>query len=130
MSKGVYTFQGGTDRLIGQIREELLKNGVDIRIRCLVEKIEVDDSRRACGVIVNRRGSARAVLSNANLKTTVLKLVGSEHFDPEFVAETRAVRLNNSSCQVYIALKPGEGFDYSAISCSILSIEDSISKPC
>ena len=59
-------------------------------------------------------GSAPAPsLSNANLKTTVLKLVGSEHFDPEFVEETRAVRLNNSSCQVYIALKPGEGFDYS-----------------
>jgi all-trans-retinol 13,14-reductase len=114
MQKGVYTFEGGTDKLVGQIRDELVKNGVDIRIRCLVEKIEVDDSRRACGVIANgRRIGARAVLSNANLKTTVLKLVGSEHLDPEFVAETRAVRLNNSSCQVYIALKPGEGFDYS-----------------
>lgn len=114
MQKGVYTFEGGTDKLVGQIRDELTKNGVEIRIRCLVEKIEVDESRHACGVIVNgRRIGARAVLSNANLKTTVLKLVGPEHLDPEFVEETRAVRLNNSSCQVYIALKPGESFDYS-----------------
>jgi all-trans-retinol 13,14-reductase len=113
MQKGVYTFEGGTDKLIGQIRDELVKNGVDIRIRCLVEKIEVDPARRACGVVVNgRRISARAVVSNANLKTTVLKLVGAENLDPSFVEETRAVRLNNSSCQVYMALKPGVGFDY------------------
>jgi all-trans-retinol 13,14-reductase len=113
MQKGAYTFEGGTDKLVGQIKDELTKNGVDVRIRCLVEKIEFDAGRRASGVIVNgRRIGARAVLSNANLKTTVLKLVGPEHLDPEFVEEARAVRLNNSSCQVYMALKPGEGFDY------------------
>jgi phytoene dehydrogenase-like protein len=38
-------------------------------------------------------------------------MVGPEHLDPAFVEETRAVRLNNSSCQVYMALKPGVGFD-------------------
>jgi phytoene dehydrogenase-like protein len=113
MQKGVYTFEGGTDKLIGQIKDELVKNGVDIRIRCLVEKIEVDPDRRAAGVVVNgRRIGAKAVVSNANLKATVLKLVGPEHLDPDFVEEARAVRLNNSSCQVYLALKPGEGFDY------------------
>jgi phytoene dehydrogenase-like protein len=113
MQKGVYTFEGGTDKLVGQIKDELVKNGVDVRIRCLVEKIEVDAGRRACGVIVNgRRIGARAVVSNANLKTTVLKLVGPEHLDPDFVEEARAVRLNNSSCQVYLALKPGESFEY------------------
>jgi all-trans-retinol 13,14-reductase len=113
MQKGVYTFEGGTDKLIGQIRDELTKNGVDIRIRCLVEKIEVDPARRASGVVVNgRRVGARAIVSNANLKTTVLKLVGPDHFDRHFVEEARAVRLNNSSCQVYLALKPGAGFEY------------------
>src|SRR4051794_39814441 len=33
MSKGVYTFQGGTDRLIGLMKAELERNGVEIRIR-------------------------------------------------------------------------------------------------
>ena len=112
MQNGVYTFEGGTDRLIGQIRDELVKNGVDVRIRCLVEKIEIDSCRRATGLIVNgRRIGARSIVSNANLKTTILKLVGPEHLDPSFVEETRAVRLNNSSCQVYMALKPGVGFE-------------------
>jgi phytoene dehydrogenase-like protein len=96
------------------MKDELVKNGVDIRIRCLVERIEIDAARRATGVIVNgRRIGARAVISNANLKTTVLKLAGPEHFDADFVEETQAVRLNNSSCQVYMALKPGVGFEYS-----------------
>lgn len=112
MQKGVFTFEGGTDKLVGQIKDELVRNGVDIRIRCLVEKIEIDSDRRATGVIVNgRRIGAKAVMSNANLKTTLLRLVGPEHLDPDFVEETRAVRLNNSSCQVYMALKPGEEFE-------------------
>lgn len=112
MSKGVFTFQGGTDRLVSQMRAELERNGVDIRIRALVERIVVSPDRRVEGVLVNGRLiRCRAVLSNANIKTTILKLAGPECFDPDYLEETRAVRLNNSSCQVYIGLKPGVGFD-------------------
>jgi phytoene dehydrogenase-like protein len=112
MSKGVFTFQGGTDRLIELMRAEMEKNGVDLRIRCLVEKIEVSPDRRVTGLVVNgKRIGCQAIVSNANLKTTILHLVEPEHLDPAYVDEARAVRLNNSSCQVYIALKPGEGFD-------------------
>ena len=61
------------------------------------------------GVTVNGRMiRARSVVSNANLKSTIFQLVGEEHFDERFVDEAKAVRLNNSSCQVYMALKPGE----------------------
>jgi phytoene dehydrogenase-like protein len=48
------------------------------------------------------------VISNANLKATVLKMIGPEHLDRDFVEATEAVRLNNSSTQVYIGLKPDE----------------------
>src|SRR5690606_14932929 len=41
MSKGVFTFQGGTDRLVGLMKQELARNGVDVRIRCDVQKIHV-----------------------------------------------------------------------------------------
>jgi phytoene dehydrogenase-like protein len=112
MSKGVFTFEGGTDKLVNSMRAEMERNGVDIRIRCLVDRIEVGPDRRVKGVFVNgRRIGARAVISNSNIKSTVLRLVGEQHFDHDFVEETRAVRLNNSSCQVYMGLKPGEGFD-------------------
>lgn len=112
MSKGVFTFEGGTDRLIDLMHKDLLKSGVDIRIRCDVQRIEVDDQRRVTGVTVNGRTiKARTVISNANIRQTVLDLVGPAKLDPKFVEETRAVRLNNSSTQVYIALKPGVQLD-------------------
>lgn len=112
MHKGVFTFEGGTDHLVQLMKAELENNGVDIRIRSLVEKIEVDDNRKVTGVVVNgRRIGCDAIVSNANLKQTILKLVGKEHLDTEFVEATEAVRLNNSSCQVYIALKEGEEFE-------------------
>lgn len=112
MSKGVFTFEGGTDKLINEMRDEMQRNGVDIRIRCLVEKIEVSPDRQVTGVVVNgKRIGCRALVSNSNLKSTVLKLIGPEHFDPAYLEEAQAVRLNNSSCQVYVALKEGEGFE-------------------
>jgi phytoene dehydrogenase-like protein len=113
MSKGVYTFSGGTDRLIKLMHEELIASGVDVRIRCDVERIEVERGRVA-GVLVNGRHiRARSVVSNSNLKSTVFKLVGAEHFDRRFRDDAEAVRLNNSSCQVYIALKAGATIDES-----------------
>ncbi len=112
MSKGVFTFEGGTDALVGAMQEEMRSNGVDVRIRCLVEKIEVTADRKVSAVVVNgRRITCSAVVSNANLKQTIFELVGESVFDKGFVEEARAVRLNNSSCQVYMAMKPGVGFE-------------------
>lgn len=113
MQKGVYTFRGGTDHLVKLIKAEMERNGVDVRIRTQVEKIEVTPDRRVTGVVVNgRRICCKAIMSNSNIKGTILNLVGEEHFDPEYVEETKAVRLNNSSTQVYIALKPGDELDF------------------
>jgi phytoene dehydrogenase-like protein len=111
MSKGVYTVRGGTDRFIGKMEAELVKNGVDIRTNCLAERITVKD-QRVSGVIVNGKMIAcKAVVSNGNLKSTVHKLVGQQHFSRGFVEESRNVRLNNSSCQVYLGIKKGERID-------------------
>lgn len=108
MSKGVYTFQGGTDLLIKSMKAELAKNRVDVRNYAQVEQILVEGGR-AVGVVVNgQRISARAVLSNANVKNTILDLVGEEHFAPEYVAEAKGVRMNSSSTQVYLGLRRGE----------------------
>ncbi len=112
MQKGVYTFEGGTDALILKMKAELERNGVDIRIRSLVEKIEVSTDRKVTGVVVNgKRIACKTIVSNANIKATIQNLVGEQHFDQKFINDARAVRLNNSSCQVYMALKPGECFD-------------------
>jgi phytoene dehydrogenase-like protein len=113
MSKGVFTFEGGTDRLIDLMRAELLRNGVDIAIRCDVDRI-VCRRGRATGVVAHGRTiAAGAVVSNANLRHTVFRLVGAECFDQRFLDEAQAVRLNNSSTQVYMALRPEERLDES-----------------
>jgi phytoene dehydrogenase-like protein len=106
MSKGVYTFQGGTEHLIRLMEQELCRSGVDVRTRCAVERVHVAD-RRIEGVTINgRHVKTRSAVSNANLLATILKLVGPEHWNADFLEQARAVRLNNSSTQVYMALKP------------------------
>jgi phytoene dehydrogenase-like protein len=112
MSKGVYIFQGGTDKLIGLMEEEMKKNGVDIAKKALVEKIIVEDGK-VKGVVANGKPiRAGAVISNGNLLNTVFNMVGEEHFPQNFVEEARRVRLNNSSCQVYMGIRQGEKIDY------------------
>jgi phytoene dehydrogenase-like protein len=112
MNKGVYTFTGGTDFLISRMKEELLKNNVDIKLQAKVEKILIEDGK-AAGVVVNGKIiKSKTVLSNGNIRSTILNLVGEEHFNQDFVNKTKAIRLNSSSCQVYMGLKEGATIPY------------------
>src|SRR3954462_3355122 len=54
MLKGVFTFEGGTDKLIGLMHDDLVKSGVDVRIKCDAEKIHVENGR-VTGVTANGR---------------------------------------------------------------------------
>jgi phytoene dehydrogenase-like protein len=106
MNRGVFTFQGGTDFLVDLMKQELQKNGVDVRIRTEVESILVERGQ-VRGVRVGGRDiAAGAVVSNASLPATIFKMVGEQKLDADFVEQCREVRLNNSSTQVYIAIKP------------------------
>jgi phytoene dehydrogenase-like protein len=113
MGAGVYTFRGGSDDLIEKMVAELKRNGVELRKKVLVEKILVEehDGRKvACGVVAanGRIIRAKAVLSNANIKNTIFRLGGEENFPPDYLSAARAVRINSSSCQVYLGIKKGE----------------------
>ncbi|GAA5510764.1 NAD(P)/FAD-dependent oxidoreductase [Novipirellula caenicola] len=113
MSKGVFIYEGGTEDLVARMKKELESNNVDIRIRCGVDKINVKDGRVNSVEVNGRTIRCRAVVSNANLKTTVLNMLGSEVLDKDYVERAEEVRLNNSSTQVYMALKEGEEIDES-----------------
>ncbi len=113
MGAGVYTFRGGSDRLIEQMAAELKRNGVELRKKVLVERILVEerDGRKQAAGIVAKGGRvvrAKAVLSNANVKNTVFRLAGEENLPAGYVAAARAVRVNSSSCQVYLGIRAGE----------------------
>lgn len=114
MSKGVFIYEGGTEDLVARMKKQLQTNNVDIRINCNVDRIQVENGR-VSGVEVNGRTiRCRAIVSNANLRSTVLKMIGREKLDKDFVERAEAVRLNNSSTQVYMALKEGEEIDESS----------------
>jgi all-trans-retinol 13,14-reductase len=113
MGAGVYTFRGGSDLLIEKMVAELKKNGVEIRKKVLVEKIlveERDGHKVACGIVASsgRVIRAKAVLSNANIKNTIFRLAGEENFPADYLAAAKAVRINSSSCQVYLGIRKGE----------------------
>lgn len=115
MSKGVFTFQGGTDKLIQQMEAELRKSGVDICINCDAQSINVRNGKIE-SVEIDAKGAKRtircdAVVSNANIRQTIFDLIGEEKFDRNFIDEAKAVRLNNSSTQVYMALKEDDLLD-------------------
>jgi phytoene dehydrogenase-like protein len=116
MSKGVYIFQGGTDTMISMMKEELLKNNVDIKLQSLVDKIiveKIDGKSKVLGVeIKGQKIFSKAVVSNSNLKTTVNKMVGREFFSDSYNEELSKLRLNTSSCQVYMGLKKGESIPF------------------
>ena len=114
MSKGVFIYEGGTEDLVSRMKKELESNGVDIRINCPVEKINVSNGQVSSVQIHDRTIRCRAIVSNANLRTTILKMLPREVLDNDYVERTEAVRLNNSSTQVYMALKPGEEIDESS----------------
>jgi phytoene dehydrogenase-like protein len=110
MDKGVFTFQGGTDHLIGMMSDELEANGVTICTRSKVERIVIEKGR-VKGVMVDGRViSAPCVISNSGITNTVDSLAGREAFPDDFLAEFDKVKINNSSCQVYIGIKPGVSF--------------------
>ncbi|MBK8181157.1 MAG: NAD(P)/FAD-dependent oxidoreductase [Planctomycetes bacterium] len=107
MSSGVYTFSGGTDLLVGLMRAELERNRVELFSNAEVERILVENGAAVGVVVGGREVRAGAVLSNASLGTTVQRLVGPGHFEASFAQGVSAVRLNNSSCQVYMGLTEG-----------------------
>ncbi len=113
MAKGVYIYEGGTDDLVTKMHAELQRNGVDARVRCEVSKIVVDRNSVKAVVVNSRTIRCGTVVSNSNLNATIFNMVGQEQFDAQFVEQARAVRLNNSSTQVYMALREGEEIDES-----------------
>jgi all-trans-retinol 13,14-reductase len=117
MGAGVYTFRGGSDLLIEKMVAELKKNGVELRKRVLVEKIlveERDGQKVACGIIAKggRTIRAKAVLTNSNIKNAIFRLAGPENFPADYLAAAEAVRINSSSCQVYLGIRKGESIPH------------------
>ncbi len=111
MNKGVFTFEGGTDKLISMMEKELERQGVTICTKAKVEKIIVNKGK-VCGVVANGRTiAADAVISNSGITNTINNLTESSAFSDEFLEKAGKIRVNNSSCQVYFGIRQEEKLD-------------------
>jgi len=114
ISKGVYIYRGGTDQMITRMRDNLIEHNVDIKMHSKVEKININDGA-VCGVRLadGSEVKCKSVVSNSNLHSTIFNMVGEDKWSPEYVQKAKEVRLNSSSCQVFMGLKKGETIPYS-----------------
>ena len=79
--------------------------GVDLRLGAQVEEIIVSNGR-ATGVRL-RNGEhlyADAVVSNADPKTTLLRLLGARHLEAEFARNVHHVRATGTAAKLHLAL--------------------------
>ncbi len=108
VQKGTCSFRGGTDFLLAEMQRLRLAAGVDILLRTRVERIEVENGRAVGVSAAGLNVSARAVVSNANLKATCLEMVDMAEIYPPFAQEVGDVPLSVSVSQVYMGVRPGE----------------------
>jgi phytoene dehydrogenase-like protein len=108
MNKGVYTFEGGTDKLIGLMTQELENNGVTICTGAKVDKILIEKGRVRGIYCLGRSIGSKAVVSNSGITNTINNLTEREVYSDEFLARAENIRVNNSSCQVYFGIAKGE----------------------
>jgi phytoene dehydrogenase-like protein len=90
------------------MKDELLHNNVDIKMHSKIDELIIENGTCKGVMIKGKPVYSKSVLSNANLRTTILKMAGESHFSPNFIDKVKKVRMNSSSCQVYIGITPGE----------------------
>ena len=93
---------GGVSRALGSAA---LHAGVEIRTGTEVAEIAINGGKATGVVLVNGEEiTARAVVSNADPRTTFLKLVDPVNFDPNFLGKMRNYRSLGSMAKVNLAL--------------------------
>jgi all-trans-retinol 13,14-reductase len=103
--KGAYYPRGGGQVLPARLIEVLQANGGEVRTRRRVDRILVEDGR-AAGVRLTSGEELHAptVISNADLKRTMLQMVGAEHISPATAARIDAYRMAVPIFCVYLGL--------------------------
>ena len=108
MNKGAYIFRGGTDQLIGMMKDELISNGVDIKLHSFVDEVLIDGGAVSGVRIGSDIVRSRSVISNSSLHNTIFKMTDKKWYSHDFLEKAKKVRVNTSSCQVFMGLKDGE----------------------
>src|SRR5437870_4583236 len=97
--------KGGMGAMTGAIAKAASEAGAEIKTNAAVAEIKVRDGR-AVGVVLEsgEEIAARAVISNADPKSTFLKLVDAATLDPSFIQKIRNYRAPGTVAKVNLAL--------------------------
>ena len=104
--RGAFYPEGGGQVMAGRMIEAIRAYGGEVRTRSPVTRIRVEKGRVA-GVVLGKTGEeidANVVVSNADLKRTILDLVGASHFAPATVERVRSFRMATPLFCVYLGL--------------------------
>jgi phytoene dehydrogenase-like protein len=98
--RGAYYPRGGGQVIADSLAEVIERAGGSVHLRRGVERILVGPDGAACGVRLEARAGeeprdvrARAVLSNADLKMTLERLLGPEHLPASWIARARDFKM-------------------------------------
>jgi len=96
---------GGVGALTAAMAAAAQAAGAEIRTACEVSRIQVKDGSAVGVVLANGDEiSARAVISNADPKLTLLGLVEPQHLQPSFLQKIQHYRMNGTVAKVNFAL--------------------------
>jgi phytoene dehydrogenase-like protein len=104
--RGAFYPEGGAQVIAARLIEVIRANGGAVRTHEPVARVCVERGR-ATGVVLARTGAtiaAPVVVSNADLKRTVLELVGESHFAPATVERVRGYRMSMPLFIVYLGV--------------------------
>ncbi len=96
---------GGVGALTAAMAVAAISAGAEIRTSCEAVSIKVKDGSATGVVLANGDGiDARAVISNADPKRTLLGLVDPQYLDPSFLQKLQHYRMNGTVAKVNLAL--------------------------
>jgi phytoene dehydrogenase-like protein len=103
--------EGGMGALCEALARAAVASGAEVRTDAPVSKLIVKDDR-VCGVELSNgeRLEARIVISNADPKTTFLKLLGASHLDTGFVRRITHLRTKGLAAKLHLALDAAPKF--------------------
>ena len=97
--------EGGMGSVTGAMAMAAKANGAEIKTGATVTSVNVENCA-VTGVVLEGGDEVKTdcVISNAHIKTTVLDIVGTKHFEADFVKRTTDVRTRGSAAKLHIAL--------------------------
>jgi phytoene dehydrogenase-like protein len=110
--RGAYYPRGGGQVIADRLAEAIEAAGGSVHLRRGVEKILVGADGRACGVRLEAKAGeaprevrARVVLSNADLKMTLERLVGPEHLPASWVSRAHDFEMGGAIFLTFLGVK-------------------------